>query len=171
MQFYFDRAAAGGAQKVLELGTSHHSVDFNNMKTGELTDGYTSDWMLFRQEGRMREDLAAFGSIVANSDDEISALPMIYTLGFMYESLIPSRNRDKLGLMFTFAGHSEYNTYTHDFVSGKERGDETILEITYNLVLGYGLELMPSIQLISNPNGSEDFSDVTVFGLKFNVNL
>ncbi|WP_163338739.1 carbohydrate porin [Desulfopila sp. IMCC35008] len=176
LQLYFDRAAAGGAQKVIKLGASHHTGDFANMKTGEVTDGQNSvwllaDWMLFREEGSMTQGLAVFGSIVANSDDEISALPMTYTLGFMYEGLIPSRDRDRLGMMITYAEHSEYNTYTHDFVSGKEREAETILEITYNLVLGYGVQLMPSMQFITNPNGSEDFSDVTVFGLKFNVNL
>lgn len=176
LQFYFDRAAAGGAQKVIKVGASHHTGDFANMKTGEMIDGQTSvwllaDWMLFREEGSMKQGLAAFGSIVANSDDEVSALPMTYTLGFMYEGLIPSRDSDRLGMMITYAEHSEYNTYTHDFVSGKERGDETILEITYNIILGCGMQLMPSMQFITTPNGSEDFSDVTVFGLKFNVNL
>lgn len=176
LQYYFDRAANGGGQKVIKLGASHHSGDFINMRTGELTDGQTSvwllaDWMLFREENSMSQGLAAFGSVVINDDDEISALPVSYTLGFVYEGLIPTRDRDKLGLMVTYAEHSEYNTYTHDYISGKERGDETIVEITYNFILGYGIELMPAAQFISNPNGSEDFSDVTVLGLKFNVNL
>ena len=176
IQVYFDRASGGGAQKVVKVGATHHTGDFNNMRTGELTDGSTSfwllaDWMLFREEGSMSEGLATFGSIVISTDDEISALPMIYTLGFTYEGVIPSRNYDRLGLMFTYAEHSEYNTYTHDYVSGKVRGDETIVELTYNVVLGYGLELMPSVQYISNPNGSKDFSDVTVLGLKLNVNI
>lgn len=173
---YFDRASGGGAQKVVKLGASHHTGDFDNWKTGEETDGSTSfwllaDWMLYREEGSKSEGLATFGSIVFNTDDEISALPTIYTLGLTYEGLIPSRNYDRLGLMFTFAEHSEYNTYTHDYVSGKVRGDETIVELTYNVALGYGLELMPSVQYISNPNGSKDFSDVTVLGLKLNVNI
>jgi carbohydrate-selective porin OprB len=127
--------------------------------------------MLYREENSMSQGLAAFGSVVVNDDDEVSALPAIYTLGFIYEGLIPTRNLDKFGLMITYAEHSEYNTYTHDFVSGIERGNETLVEITYNFILGYGIELMPSAQFISNPNGSEDFSDATVFGLKFNVNI
>ena len=176
LQYYFDRAESGGAQQVIKLGVNHHTGDFSNFRTGEMTEGHTSvwllaDWMLYREENTASQGLAAFGSVVVNDDEEISALPVIYTLGFIYEGLIPTRDRDKLGLMLTYAEHSEYNTYTHDFVSGLERGNETLVEITYNLILGYGIELMPSAQFISNPNGSEDFSDATVFGLKLNVNL
>jgi len=176
LQYYFDRAESGGTQNVIKLGVNHHAGDFNNLRTGEMTEGHTSfwllaDWMLYREENSMSQGLATFGSVVVNDDDEISALPVIYTLGFIYEGLIPTRDRDKLGLMITYAEHSEHNTYTHDFVSGIERGNEALAEITYNFILGYGIELMPSAQFISNPNGSEEFSDVTVFGLKFNVNL
>jgi porin len=176
LQYYFDRAEGGGAQNVIKLGVNHHTGEFNNFRTGELNEGHTSlwllaDWMLYREENSMSQGLAAFGSVVVNDDDEISALPVIYTLGFIYEGLIPTRDRDKLGLMITYAEHSEYNTYTHDFVSGLERGNEALMEITYNFALGYGIELMPSAQFISNPNGSKDFSDAAVFGLKFNVNL
>ena len=176
LQYYFDRAESGGAQQVIKLGVNHHTGDFSNFRTGEMTEGHTSvwllaDWMLYREENTASQGLAAFGSVVVNDDEEISALPVIYTLGFIYEGLIPTRDRDKLGAMITYAEHSEFNTYTHDFVSGLVRGNETLVEITYNFILGYGIELMPSAQFISNPNGSKDFSDATVFGLKFNVNL
>ena len=176
MQLFFDRAASGGAQQVVKLGANYNSGDFNNFKTGETTSGsysvyLLSDWKLFAEENDINQGLALFGSIVANSDEEIAGLPMSYTLGFVYEGLIPTRNRDKLGLMVTIAEHSEYNTYTHDYIPGKIRGTETLLELTYNFRLGYGIEVMPSFQYISNPNGSKDFDNVTVLGTKLNVNF
>lgn len=176
VQIYFDRALEGGTQNVLKVGINHHTGDFNNFRTGEKSDGQTSlwlltDWMLFREQADAHQGLSFFGSVVVNTDDEIAALPLSSTLGLIYEGLIPQRDRDKLGLMFTLAEHSKYNTYTHDFVSGKERGNEFIMELTYNFVMKYGLQVMPSFQYIANPNGSKDFSDVMVLGLKFSVNL
>ena len=176
VQFYFNRDPKAGVDDVIKIGVNHHTGDFQAFDTGEIYEGQTSfwilaDWMLYREENSRDQGLAGFGSIVFNSDEEISALPTSVTAGVIYKGLIPTRDRDKLGLMFTYAEHSEFNTYTHDFVSGNERDNETLVELTYNLVVGYGLEIMPSLQYISNPNGSADFSDATVLGLKFNVNL
>lgn len=48
---------------------------------------------------------------------------------------------------------------------------QTNFEMTYNVVVGYGLELVPSIQYTSNPNGSEAFFNATVLGLKLSLSL
>ncbi|MBW1749288.1 MAG: carbohydrate porin [Deltaproteobacteria bacterium] len=174
VQIYFDRGAGGGAQKVLKFGANHHTGEFKNFKTGELTDDNTSlwflvDWILFREQDSASQGLALLGSIVYDTDDEIAGLPTSYTLGFVYEGLIPGRDRDKLGLMAIVAEHSDYNTYTHDYVAGKERGTETVWELTYNFILPYGIQFMPDVQYITNPNGSKDFDDVLVVGTKLSV--
>jgi len=176
VHLFFDRAEQGGAQDVIKLGANYHTGDFTNFKTGGESDGNLSlwlllDWMLTREPQDPAQGLALFGSLVVNTDEEIAALPVSTTLGFLYEGLFPTRDRDKLGLIFIHAGHSEYNTYTHDFVSGLKRGDELVVELTYNFVMKYGVQLMPTFQYIINPNGSEDISDATVLGLKFNLNL
>jgi porin len=175
-QLYFDRSKEAGTQRVIKFGMNHHTGDFSKFESGEITSGSTSwyllsDWRLFQEADDANQGLGVFGSIVLNDDDEIAGLPVSFTLGGVYTGLIPSRNRDKLGLQVTVADHSDYNTYTHDFISGLERGTETIVELTYNLVLGLGIEVMPSVQYISHPNGSRDFDDVTILGTKFNVNL
>lgn len=176
LHLYFDRAAQGGTQDVIKVGANYHSGDFSNFKTGGESDGNLSlwlllDWMLTREPQNPAQGLALFGSIVVNTDDEIAALPVSSTLGFLYEGLFPSRDRDKLGLIFIHSDHSKYNTYTHDYVSGLKRDNELVVELTYNFVLHYGMELMPTFQYIINPNGSADISDATVLGLKFNLNL
>lgn len=74
-----------------------------------------------------------FGSVVVNSDEEIAALPVSYVFGMVYKGLIPTRDTDKLGFMVSVRDHSRYNTYTHDFMDGNERGTETIVEMTCNL--------------------------------------
>ena len=175
-QLYFDRALKGGAEQVLKIGANYHSGEFNNYKTGEMSDGnlslwFLTDWMIYREQNSFSQGLALMGSIVWNTDDEISGLPVSGNIGMVYEGLIPSRDRDKLGFNVTVASHSKYNTYTHDFVEGKKRGTETMLELTYNFILPYGLEIMPGLQYYMNPNGSKDFDNVTVVGTKINVNF
>ncbi len=176
VQLFFDRTAKAGSQRVVKLGINHHSGDFSKFQTGELTSGITSyyllsDWWVYQEAGNSDQGLGLFGSIVINDDDEIAGLPVSFTFGGVYTGLIPTRDRDKLGLMLTIADHSDNNTYTHDYVSGLERGTETLLELTYNFKLGLGIEIMPSLQYINQPNGSRDFDDVLVVGSKFNVNF
>jgi len=175
-QLYADRAEGGGAQRVVKFGVNQHTGDFDNFKTGGQTSGQTSlylltDWMLIRESGDPAQGLAFLGAVVWNTNDETAALPLSTNLGLVYEGLLPTRDHDKLGLMVTLADHSKYNTYTHDFVSNKTRGDETVFELDYNIVLDYGVQMMPTLQYIIHPNGSQDFGDATVIGLKLSVTL
>lgn len=174
VQVFLDRALAGGAQRVLKFGVNHHAGEFRNYATGKLTDDNTSlwflvDWMLFREQESTSQGLSLFGSIVHDTNDEIGALPISFNLGLVYEGMVPARDRDKLGFMVTVAEHSEHNTYTHDFAAGRERGIETVWELSYNLILPYGIQIIPDAQYIVNPNGSKDFDAVTVLGTKFSV--
>jgi len=175
-QIYFDRADAGGTPRVVKFGVNEHTGNFNNFKTGGETSGQTSlyvltDWMLMRESGSATQGLSFLGALVWNANDEIAALPLSGNLGLVYEGLIPTRDRDKMGLMFTQAGHSQYNTYSHDYVSNKMRTDETIFELDYNIIFDYGIQVMPTVQYILHPNGSQDFGDATVIGLKLSISL
>lgn len=175
-QLYADRAEGGGVPRVVKFGVNQHTGDFDNFKTGGQTGGQTSlylliDWMLIRESGDPSQGLAFWGAVVWNTNDETAALPLSTNLGLVYEGLLPMRDRDKLGLMVALADHSRYNTYSHDFVSNKSRGDETVFEVDYNIVLDYGIQVMPTLQYIIHPNGSQDFGDATVIGLKLSVTL
>jgi len=175
-QVFVERAKTADARRVIKLGVNHHTGDFHNFKSAAETTGQTSlyaltDWRLYQEHADSSQGLAFFGSLVVNTDDEIAALPISWTLGLVYQGLLPTRDRDKLGLMLTHAEHSKYNLYTHNFVPGLKRDSETLLELTYNFDVGYGIQIMPSVQYINNPNGSRDFDAATVLGLKFSVNL
>jgi hypothetical protein len=39
------------------------------------------------------------------------------------------------------------------------------------MIFPYGISVMPDFQFIHNPNGSEDFDDVTVLAAKININF
>ncbi len=176
IQLFFDRAPKGGAQRVLKFGANYHSGDFTNLKTGNESKGQTSlymlaDWWLTHEAIDPTQGLSIFGSVVHNTDKKIAALTNSFTLGTVYQGIIPDRNRDKLGFMVTYAEHSKYNTYTDDYVSDKKRDSETVFELTYNFVFDYGIQIMPSVQYIVNPNGSRDLDDATVVGLKCSVSI
>ncbi|MEA1917246.1 MAG: carbohydrate porin [Campylobacterota bacterium] len=175
-QLFLQRGSVYGTQKVLKFGATHHSGEFDNYKSGKSTKGNSSYYILadiglYSEDSEKNQGLSIFGSYIYNPNEEISALNHFFNLGFVYRGLINSRSRDKLGLNYVFSKHSKYNTYTHNYISGQVRSDESIIELSYNFVLPYGINIMPDMQYIHHPNGSSDFSDVTVLGAKFSVNF
>ena len=176
LQYLIEEGATYGEKKIIKVGVNHHTGEFNNFKTGEMTNGSTSYYILadigiYSEGETSNQGLSLFGSYVFNTDDEIAGLTNFYNLGLVYRGLIPNRDSDKLGINFVYAVHSKYNTYTHDFVSNLQRDDEAILEISYNYFLPYGIQVMPDFQYIQHPNGSADFANATILGLKLNVNF
>ncbi len=176
IQYFLHKGSVYGEQKVIKAGINHHSGDFNNFKTGEQTSGNNTYYLLadlgVYSEGEASDQgLSLFLSYVYNPDEELAGLTHFYNLGFVYKGLIPQRESDKLGVSFVYAKHSEYNTYTADFVSGNVRGDEKLVEISYNYTLPYGIQIMPDIQYIIHPNGALNFDDALIAGMKLNVNF
>jgi porin len=176
LQYILQGGSTYGEKRVIKVGVNHHTGDFNNFKTGEIESGNTSYYILadigiYSEDKGGDQGLSLFGSYVYNENDEIAGLTNFYNIGMVYKGLIPGRDIDKLGVNFVYAKHSEFNTYTHDHISGLIRGDESILEISYNYYLPYGIQLMPDFQYIKHPNGSVDFDDAVIVGLKFNVNF
>ena len=174
-QYFIDRARNGGTPKVIKVGVNHNTGTFSNYKTGNEEDDYTSlyaltDWPLYRENTTDTQGLGVFASYVYNPDSEITALPNSINTGLVYQGLIDGRDKDKLGLLITYYEHSKYNTYT---LNGNtyERNPESVFELNYNFKAGNGIEIMPDIQYVINPNGSRQLDDALIVGLKFNVNL
>jgi len=176
IDYFLQRGSVYGEQKVIKAGINHHSGDFNNFKTGEQTSGNSAYYLLadlgVYSEGEASDQgLSLFLSYVYNPDEELAGLTHFYNLGFVYKGIIPKRDSDKLGVSFVYAKHSKYNTYTDDFLPGNVRGDEKIVEVSYNYYLPYGIQIMPDIQYIINPNGALNFDNALIAGMKLNLNF
>ncbi len=176
LQYFLQGGSTYGEKRVIKAGVNHNTGDFNNFVTGGIESGNTSYYVLadigvYSEGEGTDQGLSLFGSYVYNENDEIAGLTSFYNIGMVYKGLIPGRDIDKFGVNFVYAKHSEFNTYTHDYVSGLVRGNESILEISYNYYLPYGIQLMPDFQYVKHPNGSVDFDNATIVGLKFNVNF
>ena len=146
VQYFLQSGATYGEKKVIKAGVNHHTGDFNSFVTGNPISGNTSyyilaDTGLYSEDEGTNQGLSLFGSYVFNKKDKIAGLTDFYNIGMVYKGLIPGRDIDKLGVNFVFSKHSEFNTYTHDYVSGLVRGNESILEISYNYYLPYGIQL------------------------------
>ncbi len=176
LQYFLQGGSTYGEKRVIKAGVNHNTGDFNNFVTGGIESGNTSYYVLadigvYSEGEGTDQGLSLFGSYVYNENDEIAGLTSFYNIGMVYKGLIPGRDIDKFGVNFVYAKHSEFNTYTHDYVSGLVRGNESILEISYNYYLPYGIQLMPDFQYVKHPNGSVDFDNAMIVGLKFNVNF
>jgi len=176
VQYTLHDGGTYGEKRVIKAGVNHHTGDFNKFDSDEMANGHTSYYVLadigvYSEGEGSNQGLSIFGSYIYNADDEVAGLTNFYNIGAVYRGLIPGRDKDKLGVNFVYAKHSKYNTYTHNFVSGLIRGNESILEIDYNYYLPYGIQIMPDFQYIKHPNGSVDFDNAVIAGLKFNVNF
>ena len=175
-QLFLKRGATYGDNRVIKIGMNHHSGTFDSYKDDKSISGSSTlyilaDFGIYSEKESENQGLSIFGSYIHNLDDEIAALNDFFNIGLVYRGLIYSRDEDKLGLNYVYAKHSKYNKYTHDFISDKVRGDESIIELSYNMIFPYGISVMPDFQFIHNPNGSEDFDDVTVLAAKININF
>ena len=176
LQYLLHDGSTYGEKRVIKAGVNHHTGDFNSFITSDSISGNTSYYLLadigvYSEGEGSNQGLSLFGSYVCNDKDEIAGLTDFYNIGMVYKGLIPGRDMDKLGVNFVYTKHSQFNTYTHNYLSGLVREDESILEISCNYYLPYGIQMMPDFQYVAHPNGSVEFDNAMIAGLKLNVNF
>jgi porin len=115
--------------------------------------------------------LSVFGNIV-QADPHTDLVDQMISIGLLYDGPFAARPDDRLGLAIG-----------RDRVSGRVasaqrllnaagagpvpvQGYEYIAELNYQFQLWHGLALMPNVQYIRHPGGSNANRDATVFGLR-----
>lgn len=99
-----------------------------------------------------------------------SNVPFYFHTGFVYEGLIPSRDKDQVGAAFALGNYS-YNR----IVARRERGlttqdtNEAVVEIDYKIALNRFIYTKPFWQYIVRPNADGVVPNANVFGVEFNV--
>ena len=154
----------GGTYK---LGGYYHTADFDDFSdTGNVVAGNYEvhvivDQLLF-SEG---EDQGLGSFLQLGWTPSKQNMNSIYIgLGLAYTGLISGRDEDVTGLAMGYAGigdeFRELNPGTNNH--------ETVIELTYNALLGEKLFIQPDIQYIINP-GIDDLKNALVGILRFGI--
>jgi len=128
---------------------------------------YTNfDQMLYREDAETDQGLGWFFRYGYRRPD-IARSNLFWSMGFQYQGLIPTRDKDVLGL--AVARQLESPRY-HRYVNRKADA-ETIYELYYSVVLTPWLVVGPDIQYVTNPGGDSRNDDLVTLGLRTRVSF
>jgi porin len=95
-------------------------------------------------------------------------LGMLFNSGFTWEGLLPGREDDTAGLAFVWARLTSIESAE---LTGANRGNEFIIEATYEAQLTPWFELQPDVQFIVQPGGSTALPGALVLGLSATIDF
>ena len=87
-------------------------------------------------------------------------MPFFVAVGALYRGPWPGRDGDAL------AAVAYYGAFSRDL---RGQRSETVLELTYSLVLAPWLTVQPDIQYVINPNGRSSVKNALVVGAQISI--
>ena len=122
------------------------------------------DQLLYRESGA-ENDMQGLGGFFRYgfAREQANDLNHFVSFGVQYEGLFEGREEDVLGFGCAYGIFSDEasNTYTDDF--------ENAVELYYNVKITPWMQLSPSIQYVTNPNGNRSTSDALVAGMRTQI--
>ncbi|MFZ4598048.1 MAG: carbohydrate porin [Terrimicrobiaceae bacterium] len=99
-----------------------------------------------------------------------NALPFFFYSGLIYEGLIPTRDRDQVGVAFA-CGNYSYEQILADRSSGMGivKTNEAVVEFDYRVQVNRWSFVQPFAQYVIRPGGNGQVANATVLGLHFGV--
>ncbi|WP_269541693.1 carbohydrate porin [Cerasicoccus fimbriatus] len=130
-----------------------------------LDDGIGAAWVIIEQQfipGKTDDDTGLTGWAAASwtGPDSVAVSPWFYSLGFVYEGILPGRPEDALAIGCGVA-------YMNDQLAGQNH--ETNIELTYMFQVTPWLTVQPDLQIILDPLGYNNIDDALVLGFQCGV--
>lgn len=133
--------------------------------------GHWGSWISYdqaitREDDRSEQGLGIFAR-VGHADPDVNRIEWLWQVGLHYEGLIPTRDRDALGIGFyqAIAGDRYHDRVDSDFEG------EAGLEVYYRCMVLPWLAISPDLQYIVDPGGRDGAKDAVVGLLRFRVAL
>ncbi|MBN1490146.1 MAG: carbohydrate porin, partial [Phycisphaerae bacterium] len=98
---------------------------------------------------------------------DVNRVEHFWSLGGQYQGLIPTRDKDVLGLGVAQSMLS--NQYRHEINSRADR--ETVYELYYAIQITPWCAITPDVQVITNPGGTKDARDALVGGVRVKIDF
>ena len=124
-----------------------------NEKYNLLDVQQTNGGLYFVGDQKLNDKLSVFSQL-GLSLRRINTINLYCSIGINYKSLIDKRPNDQPGLAVASA-----------YIQNKTIGTETVIEMTYKLVLNSTIYIKPDIQYIINPAGISATLDNALIGL------
>lgn len=133
---------------------------------GDFSLYFIVDQELWHPNGIGDRGLSIFTRIGGAPDDR-NTVVFYADAGFNYKGLVAGRDKDTLGLGFSYARLSDDLVDNSDISLRSHH--EAVLELTYQAAFGDHVSVQPDLQFIFNPGAVTPASTAVVGGLRLNV--
>lgn len=134
------------------------------------TTSYSKDGksVVSRAPGKLSDQGLYFTGAMNFAKSENNLYPFYFQAGLVYKGLIPTRDHDKLGVMFA------YGQFSSDLAAAQTRAGQSIhqnntsvLEVDYQFQINKWAFVKPFYQWIRRPNGTGLVQDDHIIGAEF----
>lgn len=129
------------------------------------------DQSLWRESGTAPDSpqgLAWFTRAGFTGTPDRSPLTALFNTGFSWTGLLPTRDDDAVGIAFVWARLTPGQT---SGLEGNGRGNEFVIETTYQAQISPFISLQPDLQLLIQPGGNPAVPDAFILGLSANIDF
>jgi porin len=98
-----------------------------------------------------------------------NAMPFYFHTGLVYKGLIPTRDKDQLGVAFAYGNYSYAKLQADEAAGRPQQTFEAVLELDYRVQLNAFTYVQPYLQYIMRPNGAGAVANATILGLQMGV--
>lgn len=178
LQYHHLRDSKTGLPGTYKLGGFWMNGDYADLSSTDnaTVSGNAMLWLLAdqrltRPEPGSERGLSGFGAWVVSLEDKANFLDQQLSLGLVYQGLIPGRDQDSAGLLFTRGWVTDAQHQARRASDLPTQHAETLLELNYKIVLGRGITLQPDVQYIIHPAGTGEIKDALLIGAQVTIDF
>ena len=116
------------------------------------------------------QGLAWFGRIAFGPQNR-NFVGFYFDTGLVYTGLIPTRDKDQVGVGFVYARLTKGARRTLELEGSRGVGAEMVLEFTYKAILTPWLYIQSDAQFVINPGATQDLRNAFVLGGRASINF
>ncbi|WP_462319919.1 carbohydrate porin [Halochromatium sp.] len=178
LHYHHLRESQTGLPGTYKLGGFWMNGDYQDLSSTDdaTVSGNAMLWLLadqrlYRAEPGSERGLSALGAWVISLEDKVNFLDQQVSVGLVYQGLIPGRDQDSAGLLFTKGWVTDQRNQARRASGLPTQHAESVLELNYKIALGRGITLQPDMQYIIDPAGTGEIDDALLIGAQITIDF
>jgi porin len=98
-----------------------------------------------------------------------NAMPFYFHTGLVYKGLIPTRDKDQLGVAFAYGNYSFSKLQADEAAGRPQQTFEAVLEFDYRVQVNQFAYVQPFLQYLIRPGATGAVANATILGLQMGV--